>query len=276
MDKKAIAFWLVSLIIVDNDKYNNMTDYPSNLSDSQWQVIKDYLKTERKRRNDLREVVNAILYVVKTGIQWRYLPKDFPKWGTVFYYFNSWKHLGVFQQVQLGIARTVREAKGRREDPTVAIIDSQSVKATLTSTGGHTGFDAGKRIKGVKRHIATDTLGLVLGVVVHSAGLQDRDGAMLVLRKLQRCWHGIVKVFADGGYRGKLERRVALVFGYLLEIVKRNELHTFKVLPKRWIVERTFAWIDTNRRTAKSYERYTNSVEAVTQIAAVRMMLKQF
>jgi putative transposase len=253
-----------------------MSNYPSNVSDSQWQIIKEYLKTERKRRHDLREILNAILYVIKTGIQWRYLPTDFPKHGTVFYYFNSWKHRGVFQKMQLGIARKVRTKKGREEEPTVAIIDSQSVKSTLTSTGGHTGFDAGKKVKGVKRHIVTDTLGLMLCVVVHSAAVQDRDGAMLALKKLQRCWHKVIKVFADGGYRGKLVDKVASVFKYVLEIVKRDELHTFKILPKRWIVERTFAWIDTNRRTAKSYERYTDTVEAVTQIAVVRMMLKQF
>eukprot|EP01035_Chromulina_nebulosa_P003793 gene3793-5186_t len=121
-----------------------MSDYPSNLSDSQWQIIKEYLKTERKRKHDLREILNAILYVIKTGIQWRYLPKDFPKYETVFYYFNSWKHRGVFQRMQLCIARKVRKAKGREEEPTAAIIDSQGVRQTLTSTGDHTDFDADK------------------------------------------------------------------------------------------------------------------------------------
>src|ERR1700679_3776200 len=136
-----------------------MCNYPSNVSDSQWQVIKKYLAPERKRAHDLREILNGILYLVKTGCQWRYLPSDFPKWQTVFYYFNSWKHRGVFQKIQLGMVRQVRVLEGREAEPTAAIIDSQSVKATLVSTGGHTGFDAGKKIKGVKRHIATDTLG---------------------------------------------------------------------------------------------------------------------
>lgn len=253
-----------------------MSNYPSNVSDSQWQVINKYLDTERKRDQDLREILNAILYLVKTGCQWRYLPKDFSSWQTVFYYFNSWKHRGVFQKMQLDIARKIRKAKGKDEEPTAAIIDSQSVKATLVSTGGHTGFDAGKKIKGVKRHIATDTLGLLLCVVVHSAGIQDRDGGMLVLKKLQRYWHKVIKVFADGGYQGKLVEKVLDSFQYVLEIVKRNDAHIFKILPKRWIVERTFSWIDTNRRTAKSYERLNGTTEAVTQIAAVRIMLKQF
>jgi putative transposase len=253
-----------------------MCNYPSNVSDSQWQVIKKYLAPERKRAHDLREILNGILYLVKTGCQWRYLPSDFPKWQTVFYYFNSWKHRGVFQKIQLGMVRQVRVLEGREAEPTAAIIDSQSVKATLVSTGGHTGFDAGKKIKGVKRHIATDTLGLMLCVVVHHAGIQDRDGALLVLKKLQRYWHKIIKVFADGGYRGKLVEKALGLFGYVIDIVKRNEQHVFKILPKRWLVERAFSWIDTNRRTAKSYERRLCTIEAVTQIAAIRIMLKRF
>jgi putative transposase len=253
-----------------------MSNYPSNLSDSQWQVIEKYLGKERKREHDLRAIMNAILYLVKTGCQWRYIPSDFPKWETVYYYFNSWKHRGIFQRMQLDIARKVRVLKGKEAQPTVAIIDAQSVKSTLVSTGGHTGFDAGKKIKGVKRHITTDTLGLVLCVVVHSAGIQDRDGAMLVLIKLNRYWHKITKVFADGGYQGRLISKAWESLKYIIEIVKRNEVHVFKILPKRWIVERTFSWIDTNRRTAKSYERKTNTVEAVTQIAAIRVMIKHF
>jgi transposase len=147
----------------------------------------------------------------------------------------------------------------------------------MVSTGGHTGFDAGKKIKGIKRHIAVDTLGQLLCVVVHSAAIQDRDGAMIVLAKLKRSWHKIIKVFADGGYQGEtLFNKVRDSFQYVLEIIKRNELGVFKILPKRWIVERTFSWIDTNRRTAKSYERLNDTVEAITQIAAIRIMLKQF
>lgn len=170
-----------------------------------------------------------------------------------------------------------QKKKGKSEEPTVGIIDSRGVKSTLVSTGGHTGFDAGKKIKGVKRHIVVDTLGLLLCVVVHSAAIQDRDGAIIVLTKLYRYWHAIIKVFADGGYQGeKLFDKVKGSFKYTLEIIKRNELGIFKVLPKRWIVERTFSWIDTNRRTAKSYERHTNTAEAITQIAAIRTMLKQF
>lgn len=129
-----------------------MTDYTSNVSDSQWQVIKKYLSVERKRKIDLREIWNAVLYVVKTGIQWRYLPKDFPKWATVFYYFDQWKHRGAFQKIQLVTAREIRVARGRKEEPTAAVMDSQSVKATLVSTGGHTGFEEDKRGKAAHCH----------------------------------------------------------------------------------------------------------------------------
>ncbi len=259
-----------------NTKYN-MNVYPSDLSDSQWDEVSKYLDIERTREVDIRSVFNGILYLVKTGCQWRFLPKEYPKYNTVYYYFNTWKHKGVFERMQLNIARLCRRKKGKLEEPTVGIVDSQSVKATLVSTGGHTGFDAGKKIKGIKRHIVVDTLGLLLCVVVHSAAIQDRDGAIIVLTKLKRHWLKIIKIFADGGYQGEiLSNKVKDCFQYILEIIKRNELGVFKILPKRWIVERTFSWIDTNRRTAKSYERHTDTVEAVTQIAAIRIMLKQF
>ncbi len=138
------------------------------------------------------------------------------------------------------------------------------------------GFDAGKKVKGRKRHIVVDCLGLVLMVVIHSAGVQDRDGAIEVLRELKKLWCRIVKVFADAGYRGKLVLRVKETLGYDLQIVKKNELHTFKVLPWRWIVERTFAWLDINRRISKDYERLTESSQAMIHLYAIRIMLKKF
>lgn len=252
-----------------------MKCYPSDVSDSQWQVIKGFLNSDRKRRHDLRNIVNGVLYLVKTGTLWRYLPGEFGPWQTVHYYFNVWKHSGVYGLLLQEMVKKKRVLAGRDEQPTVGIMDSQSVKATLTSTGGNTGFDAGRRTKGIKRHIVADSLGLMLCVVVHSAGVQDRHGALLVLEKLKKCWAGIGTVFADGGYSGKLIGHVKNAFGYLLAIVKKNELRSFKVLPKRWLVERAFAWIDTNRRAAKSYERRTDTLEAITQIATLRILLKR-
>jgi putative transposase len=253
-----------------------MAGYPSDLSDKEWSIVKPFLGESKKRRTDTRSVFNAILYLVKTGCQWRYLPKEYPNYQTVFYFFNSWKHRGVLEKIQLGLTRRVRKESGKNEEPTAAIIDSQSIKSTLVSTGGHTGYDAGKKIKGLKRHITVDTLGLLLCVCVHSAAVQDRDGAEMAIKKMNRFWKNIGKIFADGGYQGdNLFNKIKNRFNYIIEIIKRTDKGVFKVLPKRWIVERTFSWIDTNRRTSKSYERYPLTVEAVTQIAATRIMLRK-
>lgn len=252
-----------------------MTNYPTNVSNSQWQIIAKYLDTERSRKYDLREMVNAILYLVKTGCQWRMLPGDFPKWTTVYYYFSSWKKKEIFELLHESLVEKVRKTAGRKEEPTAGIIDAQSVKSTLVSSQDK-GFDAGKKIKGIKRHIIVDSLGLVLAVVIQSASVQDRDGATEVISKMMDSWRKVVRIFADGGYRGKLIEKVKAQFKIELEIVKRNELHTFKVLPKRWIVERTFAWIDTNRRNSKNYERLNQTSVAMVHLSAIRIMLNRF
>lgn len=252
-----------------------MTSYPSNLSSSQWQYMAKYLDVQRHRRYDLREVVNAILYLIKSGCQWRMLPSDFPKWQLVYYYFALWKRSGIFDVIMEALVEKTRRENGRAERPSVGIIDAQSVKSSLVSSQQR-GFDAGKRIMGIKRHIVTDTLGLVLMVVIHSASVQDRDGAKAVMEKLKQCWKSIRILFADGGYRGKLVEWAKQLHGLSLLIIKRDKLHTFKVPPKRWIVERTFAWIDANRRSAKNYERLTETSQAVVQLAAIRIMLKRF
>ena len=252
-----------------------MTAYPTDLSDSQWQVIKSYIVDTRKRKYSLRDVFNAIVYLVKTGCQWRMLPGDFPRWQLVYFYFSRWKREGTLEQIQLQLVEKVRLKEGKKAEPAAGIIDAQSVKTTLVA-GEARGFDAGKKVKGRKRHIVVDSLGLVLMVVIHSAGVQDRDGAIEVLGELKKLWCGIVKVFADGGCTGKLVLKVKEMLGYDLQIVKRNELHTFKVLPWRWIVERTFAWLDTNRRNSKDYERLTETSQAMIHLSAIRIMLKKF
>lgn len=252
-----------------------MTNYPTDVSDSGWQIISKYLDTERKRKYDLREIINAILYVVKTGCQWRMLPGDFAPWKTVYYYFSVFKKGEVFEIIHEELVEKIRVMKGRKEEPTVGIIDAQSVKNTLVSSQDK-GFDAGKKIKGIKRHIIVDTLGLVLAVVIQSASVQDRDGAVDVVNKLCESWKKVVKIFADGGYRGQLINTIKTKFKIELEIIKRNEQHTFKILPKRWIVERTFAWIDTNRRNSKNYERLNNTSVAMIHLSAIRIMLKRF
>jgi putative transposase len=252
-----------------------MTSYPTNVSDSQWQILSKYFDIQRSRKYDLREIVNAILYWVKTGCQWRMLPKDFAPWKLVYYYFNTWKKNGIFEILQQDLVEKCRETIGKKAEPTVGIIDAQSVKNTLVSAENK-GFDAGKKVKGIKRHIIVDTLGLILAVVIQNASVQDRDGAVDVISSLGENWKKIIKVFADGGYRGKLIETVKTQFKIVIEIIKRDELHAFKILPKRWIVERTFAWIDTNRRTSKNYERKNDTAVAVVQLAAIRIMIKRF
>ncbi len=218
---------------------------------------------------------NGILYLVKTGCQWRMLPKDFPNWRIIYYYFSTWKMAGLIEVLQEALVEKMRLKSGRKAGPTVGIIDAQSVKSTLVSSESK-GFDAGKKVKGIKRHIITDTMGLILAVVIQSASVQDRDGATETINKMRGSWRNIVKLFADGGYRGKLIAQIKTNFKIQMEIIKRNEVHTFKVLPKRWIVERTFSWIDAQRRNSKNYERLNNTGVAMIQISSIRSMLNRF
>ena len=251
-----------------------MSNYPTNLSNSQWKVISIFLKTKRNRKHSLREIINATLYLVKTGCQWRMLPKDFPNWKIVYYYFSTFKKKGIIEQIHDSLVTMIRKTNGKKKQPTAAIIDAQSVKSTLIA-GESNGYDAGKKIKGIKRHLMVDTQGLVLAVLIQSASMQDRDGALSVIECLVEKWNKVTKIFADGGYAGKLIEKVKEMFDIDLEIIKRNELHVFKILPKRWIVERTFAWIDTNRRNSKYYERVDDTGVAMVHLSAIRIMLNR-
>jgi putative transposase len=252
-----------------------MTNYTTSVSNNQWQIMSKFLDLKRTRKYDLREIVNAIFYLVKSGCQWRLLPSDFPKWQIVYYYFSLWKKNEIWEQIHELLVETIRKIAGKNEEPTVGIIDAQSVKSTLVSCEDK-GFDAGKKIKGIKRHIIVDTLGLILAVVIQSASVQDRDGAISVIDKLIENWRKVIKIFADSAYGGKLIGKVKAKFKIELEIIKRNEMHVFKILPKRWIVERTFSWIDTNRRNSKNYERLNNTSVAMVHISAIRLMLNRF
>ena len=252
-----------------------MTNYPTNLSDSQWQYISNFLDTKRNRKYELREVFNGILYLLKTGCQWRMLPGDFPDWHMVYYYFSSWKRAGIIEVLQEALVEKTRLESGRKEQPTAGIIDAQSVKSTLVSSESK-GFDAGKKVKGIKRHIIVDTLGLVLAVVIQSASVQDRDGAIEVIGKMAESWRNVIKIFADSGYRGRLIELVKTKFQMEMEIIKRNELHIFKILPKRWVVERTFSWIDANRRNSKNYERLNDTGVAMIHLSATKNNVEPF
>jgi putative transposase len=253
-----------------------MRNYPTDLTDSQWQFVENILNDHRKRQHDLRIIWNAILYFVKTGCQWRMLPHDFPSWSAVYYYFKKWKNNGLFEEVMDGLNERERKLSNKTVLPSVGIIDSQSVK-TAHTCARDVGYDAGKKIKGRKRHIVTDTLGCLLLVLVHEANIQDRTGIKMVLPLLKyKFWGSIKAIIADGGYSGQtIIDWVKQQFSWKLEIVKRDEQSKFKVLPKRWIVERTLAWISYSRRTSRDYERLTDTSQTITKLAMIRIMLNR-
>ena len=252
-----------------------MKHYSTNLTDSQWMLISDILNDNRKRKHSLRDIFNAIFYMLKTGCQWRMLPGCFPKWELVYYYFTKWKNTGVIEQIHELLRDRVRKQAGKKESPSLACIDSQSVKTTRLG-GINRGVDGGKKIKGRKRHIITDSMGLLLAVVVHAANVHDSKGASDVISLLKGRFGRLIKIVADGGYRGELIEKTRTTFGWILEIVLRTDHSSnFTVIPKRWVVERTFAWFESYRRLSKDFEYHTDTSEAMIQFAMIKLMLNR-
>jgi len=252
--------------------------YPSDLTDSQWEHIKDFFEKKKTRGRpqeiDLRMVVNAILYLLVSGCQWRYLPKEYPCWESVYYHFRKWETDGTWARVHDTLRAAVRGQSGKHKQPTAGAIDSQSVKTT--SVPSSRGFDGGKLINGRKRHLLVDTLGLLLVVVVTIASVQDRDGAKLLLWKLAGSGKKLRKVWVDGASRGELLGWVKSRFKLVLEVVLRSDKQKgFIVLPKRWVVERTFAWLNNHRRLSKDYERFCETSETFIYVAMTRLMLRR-
>jgi transposase len=253
--------------------------YASDLTDREWVLIAPFLPSPlpigRPRTTDLREVVNAILYMASAGCQWRMLPKDLPPPSTVQRYFYEWRDSGLWRAISNDLVMAGRELEGREASPTAGVIDSQSVKTS--ESGGVCGFDAGKKVKGRKRHIVTDTLGLMVGLHVHGADVQDRDGAPEVLKSIRARWPWLRHVFADGGYAGpKLKAAMRRLGDWTIEIIKRSEpAKGFEVLPRRWVVERTFAWLGRSRRLAKDWEKSIASAEAWIFVAHIRLLTRR-
>lgn len=259
--------------------------YPSSsITDAQWAVLTPLLpppgntagRGGRPEKHSRRRILDAIFYLVRGGIAWAQLPGDFPPYQTVYGIFGRWAKAGVWHRVHDALRDLVRVHAGRDPLPTAAIIDSQTVRGADTVPTISAGYDAGKKTKGRKRHIATDTMGLILTVVITAAHIQDRDAAHRLLAALRARYSTVSHIWADGGYTGRLVRWAKNVLSFTVDIVKRTDpIPGFLVLPRRWVVERTFGWISKHRRCVRDYETLPEHHEAMVYIAMIMTMSRR-
>jgi putative transposase len=253
--------------------------YASDVTDAEWKLIARLLPKPRRvgrpREVDLRVVLNAMLYILATGCQWRALPKEFPPFTTVQYYFYNWRDTQLWRRINRALVERARRAVGRKPSPSAGIIDSQTVKTT--ESGGPRGFDPAKRMKGRKRHLVTDTEGSLLVLQVHPADIQDNHGAVPLLKAARRAFSRLRHIFADRVYRGpKLLNAISDVGRWTIEVVTRTQnIGSFKPEPRRWVIERTFAWFGRNRRLAKDFEKTIASAEAWIMMASVKLLSRR-
>jgi transposase len=259
--------------------------YPSDLTDAQWEVLRpeaEQVMAELRRAagrpmvHDLRAMLDAVFYLVRNGIEWRALPADFPPWDAVYAFFQRWSQRGLPHRLVDRLRSRLRVRLGRDAQPSAAIVDSQSVKAADTVAAASRGFDSGKKINGRKRHIAVDVEGFLLAVVVTAASIGDRMGAKLLVIALLNTCTRLKLIWADAGYDGKpLATWIRAVAAITLEVIKRTELHVFKIVPRRWVVERSFGWLLRHRRLVRDYERRPDHHQAMVYWATVMIMTRR-